>query len=95
MPTFCEAKNACASSLFLVFFITILYVCVCVTGRVAVQRRLGQANMTLGLRHVSSPRHTVEATANIGQPRTAMYFLSRMHLSRLDDALQASSFIIM
>ncbi|KAL3162704.1 hypothetical protein ABBQ38_008745 [Trebouxia sp. C0009 RCD-2024] len=35
-------------------------------GRVTVQSRLGQADMTLGLRHASSPRHTVEATANIG-----------------------------
>ena len=41
---------------------------VCMTGRVAVQRSLGQGNMMMGLRHSFSQAHTLEATANIGQP---------------------------
>ena len=41
----------------------------CVAGRVAVMRNLGQNSMVLGLRHALSAFHTLEATANIGQPR--------------------------
>ena len=50
------------------------------TGRVTVQRNLGEYNGMLGLRHAFSHLHHVEATANLGNHIETPFGLVAQHL---------------